>query len=122
MKYLILIALLTVVGMAGAVVELSGTDPSVFDQPNMVKDGVGTTQLGAEIWGTPLGWNNAADGTPYGDKTPALVGSLARDYYENGPTYDDLPSAAAQVEAYLNETLNRSGVTVVEALNVTEGA
>ena len=120
-RKLIFVAMLFI-GMVDAVVNLSGTDPAVFDQPTMQKDGVGTTQLGAEIWGTPLGWNNADDGRPYGDKTPLLTGSLAKEAYLNGPAYKELPATAAQVEDYLNETLNRSGVMILDALNVTEGA
>ena len=115
-----ILAMLTVVSIAGAVVDLSGTDPAVFDQPSMQKDGVGTTQLGAEIWGTPLGWNNVADGKPYGDIKPALVGSLAKEAYLNDKPAD-LPTTAAQFEDYLNKTLNRTDVVVIDALNATEG-
>lgn len=115
----IFVTALLLIGAAGAVVELSGTDPAVFDQPGMVKDGL-RTQIAAEVWGTPIGWNNVADGTPYGDKTPLLTGSLAKDAYLSGPAYKDLPSTAAQVDEYLNGTLNRSAdLTIIDDLNVT---
>jgi hypothetical protein len=40
MKTIIFVSILLLIGAAGAVVELSGTDPAVFDQPKMAKDGV----------------------------------------------------------------------------------
>jgi len=42
MKYKILgiLAVLFIIGMASAVEDLSGTDPSKFDQPKFAKDGI----------------------------------------------------------------------------------
>jgi len=103
------------------VVELSGTDPAVFDQPGMAKEGL-RTMIAAEVWGTPIGWNNAEDGAPFGGKAPLLTGSLAKAAYLNSPEKADLPDYVTQVESYLDERLNRSAdLTVIDKLNVTEG-
>lgn len=110
MKLLILLLMALLIGVAGAVVELSGTDPAIFDQPNMAKDGL-RTSIAAEVWGTPIGWNNANDGTPYGDKTPLLTGSLAKEAYLNGPTFQNLPSTADQIDAYL-ESMNKTNESI----------
>lgn len=117
----IFVSILLLAGVAGAVVELSGTDPAVFDQPGMAKEGL-RTMIAAEVWGTPIGWNNAEDGAPFGGKAPLLTGSLAKDAYLNSPEKADLPDYVTQVESYLDERLNRSAdLTVIDKLNVTEG-
>lgn len=121
----IIFALMLVLGMAGASLEdgdLTNIEPSVFAGTMFSKDGVGTSQLGAEIWGVPDGWNDKKDGAAFGNKTPLLTGSLAKAAYLNGPENADLPDYAAQVATYLNERLNRSAdLTVIDELNVTEG-
>jgi len=121
MKYEIfgILAVFFMIGMAvGEVKELSGIDfETAFSDPAMTKDGV-SRDIGSVTWGTPTGWNDAADGTPYGNRSPALVGSLAKEAYMNSKP-DNVPTAAAQVEDYLNKTLNRSDVTVVDNLNAT---
>lgn len=121
MKYKIIgiLAVFFMIGMAvGEVKELSGTDfETAFSDPAMTKDGV-SRDIGSVTWGTPTGWNNAADGASYGNRSPALVGSLAKEAYMNSKP-DNVPTAAAQVEDYLNKTLNRSDVTVVDNLNAT---
>lgn len=120
MKFVLaILALAWAVGMASAVVELSGTDfDKAFSDPKMQNDGVGR-DMGSVTWGTPAGWNDASDGTPYGGKSPALLGSLAKDAYFGSQEKANIPKYAAQVEDYLNETLNRSGVTIIDDLNVT---
>lgn len=122
MKFLnIFVSMLLLVGAAGAVVELSGTDPAVFDQQGMAKDGLRTT-IAAEVWGTPIGWNNAEDGAPFGDNKPLLTGSLAKNAYLNSQEKADLPDYVTQVETYLDERLNRSAdLTILDKMNVTEG-
>ena len=109
----VILALVLLISTASAVVELSGTDPAIFDQPMMTKDGI-RTQISAEVWGTPNGWNNAADGTPFGDKTPLLVGSLAK--------AAGMGMKAIQTETYLDNAINFSdNLTIIDDLNVTEG-
>jgi len=119
-KILAFVAMLAI-GMAGAVVDLSGTDPAVFDSAQFAKDGVSG---GSESDLTSSQSAFLKDGNEVDAKLPgmkvALVGSLAKEAYLDGKPAD-LPTAAAQVEDYLNDTLNRSGVTVIDNLNVTEG-
>lgn len=100
----IFVSILLLIGAAGAVVELSGTDPAVFDQPAMVKEGVAKIAIAAEVWPTPYGWNNPDDGRPFGNVTPLLTGSLAKAAYMS--IRPALPSHADQVKAYLNASLN----------------
>ena len=118
-KILGILAVLITISMASAEIkELSGTDfEKAFSDPAMIKDGI-SRDIGSVTWGTPTGWNNAADGVPYGNRSPALVGSLAKTAYMNSKP-SDIPTTAAQVEEYLNETLKRSNVTVVDNLNGT---
>lgn len=119
----IIFALILVLGIAGASLEdgnLTNIDSSAFSGTMFSKDGVGTSQLGAEIWGVPDGWNDKKDGAAFGNKTPLLTGSLAKAAYLNGPESTDLPDYAAQVATYIDERLNRSAdLTIIDDLNVT---
>jgi len=130
----IIFALMLMLGIAGASLEdgnLTNIDSSAFSGTMFSKDGVGTSQLGAEIWGVPDGWNDKKDGAAFGNKTPLLTGSLAKAAYLNGPESTDMPDYAAQVATYLDERLNRSAgpitldatgvILLQEKLNVTEG-
>lgn len=100
----VIFTLMLIIGMAGAVEDLSGTDPAVFDQPAIVKEGVAKIAIAAEVWPTPYGWNNPDDGRPFGNVTPLLTGSLAKAAYMS--IRPALPSHADQVKAYLNASLN----------------
>ena len=113
MKLLIIFSMLLLVGVAGAVVELSGTDPAVFDQPGMAKDGVGTTQLGAEIWGTPTGWNDASDGAPAVEGRTIL--SLGLVHYDRIGILNS--EDIIETEEVLNTSVNN---TLNATLNETE--
>jgi len=112
MKLSIIFSMLLLIGAAGAVVELSGTDPAVFDQPVMAKEGVVKMAIAAEVWQTPYGWNNPDDGRPFGNVSPLLTGSVAKAAYMSSKEKAALPDYAAQVEAYLDEQLNRSSANV----------
>ena len=64
----IIFALMLMLGIAGASLEdgnLTNIASSAFSGTMFSKDGVGTSQLGAEIWGVPDGWNDKKDGAAF---------------------------------------------------------
>ena len=62
-KVLYILALALLIGNASAILDLSGTDfDKAFSDPLMSDDGV-SKDVGSVTWGTPVGWNDASDGT-----------------------------------------------------------
>lgn len=101
MKEIIFIFML-LIGTAGAVIDLSGTDASVFDQPKLAKDGVDGS--------SPMLTSSMADFMKDGDEINAslpgmkvlLLGSMVKMGEQVA-----LPSMAAQVAMYLNGSVRR---------------
>ena len=113
MKFLnIFVSILLLIGAAGAVVELSGTDPAVFDQPGMAKEGL-RTMIAAEVWGTPTGWNDASDGAPAVEGRTIL--SLGLVHYDRIGILNS--EDIIETEEVLNTSVNN---TLNATLNETE--
>lgn len=93
-------------GLAGAVVDLSGTEVSVFDQPKLAKDGSSPmSDMGIDA---AFLKDNPADGKPINQsKPPLLLGSMTgiTPAWLAGLDPMPLPTPAEQVAAYLNRSV-----------------